>query len=348
MAVLAKMRWAPPLPRPLPPTAAAGLALGMASLGRVWDAVLSLHGWLPAGVIAPLMALLASWPLLAVIAKFVRNPHLWWQELAEPLAGSVIPTAAMATMTISAVLAPFAGAVAATLWWLAVAVHLLSLAGFVWRQSSGFALQRLLPSWFVPPVGIVVAVISAPPAASPALLTALWLFGVGCYAVLLPLTLLRLVVAEPLPPAARPALAILAAPASLCLCGYLALPSAPLPWVVLVLGTIAILMTTVIDLALLWLLRMPFMPSFAALTFPLVISANALLALGRYGHQWPGAQGGAQLLTLLGYVQLALASTVVARVAHAFWQARRQALRAPAVADSTCGVQSANVSASAG
>ena len=259
------------------PTALAGLALGIASLGSCWDQALA-----AGGQIAVAMALLAMLPLALVLLKFASRPRLWWQELADPLIGSVLPTIAMASMMIAHALAGALPVLAKALWLAALGLHLLTLAGFVLRQLPRFAVARLLPSWFVPPVGLIVAVVSAPPAlAGQPLLVGLWQFGVTAYLLLLPLVLCRLALSAPLCQATRPSLAILAAPASLSLVGYLACHTNPDPVVVAVLAVLALVMTAVVYLALLVQLRQPFVPALAAFTFPLVISATARFALGQ-------------------------------------------------------------------
>lgn len=296
------------------PTALAGLALGIACLGSCWDQAVA-----AGGSIASIMALLAALPLLLVLLKFASRPRLWWQELADPLIGSVLPTIAMASMVIAKALSaalPVAGEV---LWRAALLLHLLTLAGFVLRQLPRFAVARLLPSWFVPPVGLIVAVVSAPPAlAGQPLLAGLWQFGVSAYLLLLPLVLCRLALSAPLCRVTRPSLAILAAPASLSLVGYLATHASPDPVVVAVLATLALVMTAVVVVALLVQLRQPFVPALAAFTFPLAISATACFALSQQLAQWPLGHGWAGRVEQLAWLELLLATVVVAYVALAF------------------------------
>lgn len=296
------------------PTALAGLALGIASLGSCWDQAVA-----AGGSIASSMALLAALPLLLVLLKFASRPRLWWQELADPLVGSVLPTIAMASMVIAKALSAALPAAGEVLWRAALLLHLLTLAGFVLRQLPRFAVARLLPSWFVPPVGLIVAVVSAPSAlAGQPLLTGLWQFGVSAYLLLLPLVLCRLALSAPLCRFSRPSLAILAAPASLSLMGYLATHASPDPVVVAVLASLALVMTAVVAVALLVQLRQPFVPALAAFTFPLAISATACFALSQQLAQWPLTLGWAGRVAQLAWLELLLATVVVIYVALAF------------------------------
>lgn len=78
----------------------------------------------------------------------------------------------------------------------------------------------MVPSWFIPPVGIIVADVAFPgvPALLPFAQT-LFVIGLVSYAILLPTMLYRLFFLPQVANAAKPTLAILAAPASLSLAG---------------------------------------------------------------------------------------------------------------------------------
>ena len=142
------------------PTAAAGLALGLASLGWCADQLFQQQGKVQLAA-----ALLALPLLLAVVLKFLSAPRLLQQELAHPVAGSLLPVICMATLVQSAALQQIAAAPATALWWLALIAHLSLLAGFIRHRLAHFALTDLVPAWFIPPIGFVVAVLSAPASA---------------------------------------------------------------------------------------------------------------------------------------------------------------------------------------
>jgi len=80
----------------------------------------------------------------------------------------------------------------------------------------------------------------------------------ACYGLMLPLMLYRLIFSHEVPDAAKPTIAILAAPASLSLAGYLTVSQDPSLLLVAVLLGIAVLMTGIIYLAFIKLLRLPF------------------------------------------------------------------------------------------
>ena len=135
----------------------------------------------------------------------------------------------------------------------------------------------------------------------------LWL-SLLLYAVLLPIVCVRLLRRELPFEATLPLLTIMAAPASLCLTGYLSMTSHP-SWgfslFMLILaqtlywGTLAKIVKYV---------RLSFYPSFAAFTFPLVISATAL---NLFNKTFVLTNNLNQILNGLVYVELVIATSMV-------------------------------------
>ncbi|MGL5974045.1 MAG: TDT family transporter, partial [Aeromonas sobria] len=253
------------------PTPMAGLALGIASLGWCWENAGHFDGRMQL-----LGAAVAAVLLVILTFKFLVHPRLLLQDLAHPVVGSVVPTYAMGTMVVSKALGMIAPQAGEALWLFAVVVHLLFLATFIWHRAKEFEIHHMVPSWFVPPVGIIVADVAFPGGQFAALANGLLWFGIICYGLMLPLMLYRLIFSHEVPDAAKPTIAILAAPASLSLAGYLTVSHEPSLLLVAVLLGIALLMTGIIYLAFIKLLRLPFSPGYAAFTFPLVIGATAL------------------------------------------------------------------------
>ncbi|WP_199883032.1 TDT family transporter [Pseudoalteromonas sp. T1lg75] len=256
------------------PTPLAGLALGIASLGWCWENIAGMNG-----VAQATGALIATALLLLVLAKFITHPRTLVEDLRHPITGSVVPTFAMATMVVSSALNVITPLLAKGLWLLAILLHSGFFALFVYHRLADFKLQHMAPSWFIPPIGIIVADVTFPGEALRPLAESLLIFGIAMYALMLPLMLYRLLFVDQLPDNARPTLAVLAAPASLSLAGYLTLVQNPSPLVIGILLTLAVLMTSVVYLAFFRLLRLPFSPGYAAFTFPLVIGATALFKL---------------------------------------------------------------------
>ncbi len=254
------------------PTPLAGLALGIASLGLLWETVAPMHTY-----IQIMSASVASLLLMILIIKFVLHPTVIFKELAHPTVGSIVPTFSMATMIISKSIALiFSPTIGQYLWLFAVILHSSFLLIFCYHRVIDFKLEHMLPSWFVPPVGIIVAAVSFPGESMRYLTDCVLTFGMLAYAVMLPVMMHRLIFCERIHKNAEPTIAIMAAPASLSLAGYLTVVQHPSPLIVAILLGIAILMTVVIYVAFFRLLQRDFCPGYAAFTFPMVISATAL------------------------------------------------------------------------
>ena len=254
------------------PTSLAGLSLGIASLGWIWDSVVGLDRY-----VQLLSAMLAAVLLILLATKFILHRDILAQDLKDPILGSIVPTFTMTLMVVSVSIGHFLAKVGDLLWLLAVMLHVVSLLIFVVYRLREIKLSSITPSWFVPPVGVVVADVTygGLPAFEPIAHYVL-MFGFIAYSVLLPLVLCRLIFAEKIKDSAKPTIAILAAPASLLLAGYLTIVTNPSPLVVSLLLGIACVMTVVVYMSLYNLIRLPFTASFSSLTFPLVIGATAM------------------------------------------------------------------------
>ncbi|WP_261817417.1 TDT family transporter [Vibrio gallicus] len=292
----------------------AGLALGIASLGWCLENIGIFNGYAQ-NTGATLGFLL----LLILATKFILHPQLLKKDLAHPVVGSVVPTFAMASMVVSHAIANHASWLGHAIWLVAVILHIVFLINFIFYRSQSFELQHMLPSWFVPPVGIIVAALTFHGGESLHWIAEITLyFGMLAYAVMLPLMIYRFMFSELVHDAAKPTIAIMAAPASLSLAGYLSFVSIPSPMVVALLFGIAVLMTLVIYLALYRLLKLPFSPAYSALTFPLVISATALFKVSAWMMSLKVASEYVNQIHTLAIIELVIAVVVVSYVAFKY------------------------------
>lgn len=260
------------------PTPMGGLALGIASLGWCWEYYTDLQGygqWTGAGI--------ASVLLLFLALKFLNHRHLLIDDLTHPVVGSVVPTFAMGVMVVSNTVGQFYPMAGDIIWLLAVVLHIVFLLSFMYYRIGDLRLHHMVPSWFVPPVGIIVAAVSysGNPLLAPVANGTL-LFGMTAYFTMLPIMFYRLLFSQQVPDSAKPTFAILAAPASLSMAGYLNIYVEPSPIMLSLMFGIAVLMTLIIYLSFFKLLRLPFSPGYAAFTFPVVIGSTALFKLANW------------------------------------------------------------------
>ena len=295
------------------PTPVAGLALGIASMGWCLENVLPLHG---AG--QDIGALVAAVLLGILVVRFVLHPDTLNEDIRHPVAGSIVPTFAMAAMVISKALGDYFPVAGQALWLGAVAIHLLALVFFIWYRAKDLKMHHMVPSWFVPPVGIIVADVTCPGSAYTEFALVLLAIGMVSYLLMLPLMIYRLIFLSEVPDAAKPTIAIMAAPASLSLAGYLTVVEEPSMLVCSILLGISLLMMLVIYFSFFPLLRLPFTPGYAAYTFPMAISATALYKMAHFISQNPLASEYASQLHLMATVQAVIATAIIAYVSIRF------------------------------
>ena len=300
------------------PTPVAGLALGIASLGLSWENLR------PGAGLAETAAVIAALLLILLSVRFVLHPETLSRDLANPVVGGVVATYAMAWMLISISLWQFSHMAWALLWLFGLGVHVAFLSLFVKnRMAVRFELLHMVPSWLVPPVGIIVAAVAYRGPHEGILfqlaVVALY-FGMLAYALMLPVMFYRFIFAENVPVTAMPTLAILAAPASLSLTGYLSLAEDPQPLPVILLMGIAVLMTAIVYVAFLRLLMLPFSPAYSAYTFPLAIGATGLFKAALQMEAWQIRQKLIDQTRGLAVFELLIATAVVAYVTARFVQ----------------------------
>ena len=254
------------------PMAMGGLALSLAALGNLllpYGAALRyLCGALSAGILA-----------LFALKLLLDSPHAR-AELRTPLPLSVLPTATMALMLLSTYIKPYLGILAVALWACALAAHLGIMALFFKRFVLGFQLANVFPSWFVAFVGIVTASVTAPVMGAAPIGRAAFCLGFALYLVALTLIVCRMAKSGLFfPEPARPTIAIFTAPMSLLTVGYFASFPQQRPGLVYAMLAVALASYLYVSFMMVTrLLRLGFYPTYAAFTFPYVISALAFRA----------------------------------------------------------------------
>lgn len=295
------------------PTPIGGLALGIASLGWCLENAVSLHGY--GQMIGALVALCL---IVLLISRFILHPDTLLNDLRHPVLGSILPTFTMTSMVVSKMIGEYFALTGSIIWCIAVGLHIMFLATFIYHRAQAFSMEHIVPSWFIPPIGLVVAVVTCPSEEYSGIATVLLMFGLLSYSFLLPTIIYRLIFITQLPDASKPTIAILAAPASLLLVGYLNITPTPSIFIVAVLLGIAILMTFVVYIALIRLLQLPFSPGFAAFTFPLAIGATALYKLSDLTNVYGATIEMSHQLRLLAHGELLVATLMIAYVSLSY------------------------------
>lgn len=249
------------------PIPTAGVALGLAALGNLLQ---------PYAEVAHIVCGALSLFLVAmIVAKVVLFPSMIRDDLQNSIFASVSATFFMTLMQLAGYLAPVAIVPAFGLWCAAIAGHFILMGWFTAHFIRRFKLAEVFPTYFICYVGIIVAAVTSPVFGMEAFGRGIFWFGLACFAVLLATVVARYLKHE-IPEPARPLFCIFAAPMGLSLVGYLAVTPNPAPLFVGVLMGLGQVMLVGVATQLPKFLALKFYPSYAAMTFPFVISAMAL------------------------------------------------------------------------
>ena len=245
-----------------------GVALGFAALGNLLQSY-SEGIRLFCGAVSAVL-------LLLFLIKLIRYPAMFAEDMKNPIMASVFATFPMALMLLAGYVKPWIGTAATVLWYIAILLHLALIVYFTCTFLLHLQLPKVFASYFIVYVGIVVASVSAPAFSATSLGTVFFWFGFVMLLAFLVLISWRYIKVPQVPEPAQPLFCIYTAPASLCLAGYIQSVSDKS---IAIIAFLAVLSAVLYLLALIKLpscLKLPFYPSYAAFTFPFVISAIAM------------------------------------------------------------------------
>lgn len=244
-----------------------GVALGLAATGNLFqDTFPGIR--MALGILALLILLLFLLKVLLFFKNFI-------EEMKNPVLASVSGTFSMACMLLSVYMKPFFPFGGKMVWFAAVACHIALILYFSMRFMRKLKPSQYHASFYIVYVGVAVASITAPAWAMQPMGKVIAVFAMMAFILLVFPVTMRYLKDPQVPAQMLPLFTISAAPASLCIVGFR--NSFGNPWktglillyvfgTVLYLPAVKMAITKVFD---------TFYPSFAAFTFPLVISAIA-------------------------------------------------------------------------
>lgn len=249
------------------PLPVCGLMLGLAALGNLLQSY--------SEGIRYVCGVIAAFLLLLILLKLILFPQMIKEDMKNPIMASVSGTFPMALMLLSTYVKPFIGKGAYYIWLFAIALHLLLIVYFTVKFIFKLQLPKVFASYFIVYVGIVVASVTAPAYEKTSIGTAAFWFGFVTWILLMILVSYRYIKVKEVPEPARPLLCIYAAPTSLCIAGYIQSVTPKSLTFILALLAIASVIYIFALVKAVGYLKLPFYPSYAAFTFPFVISAIA-------------------------------------------------------------------------
>lgn len=251
------------------PVPICGVALGCAALGNLLQSY-SETLRIICGAVSALF-------LLLFVIKVIAFPKLFAEDMANPIMASVSGTFSMALMLLSTYIKGYLGAadVAFAVWAIAIALHVALIVFFTAKFAVNLKLKAVFASYYIVYVGIAVAAVTAPVYEATTIGAATFWFGLVSFVALFVLVTMRYVKLPDVPEPAKPLICIYAAPMSLCLAGYVQSVMPKNQIFLLVMFGVATVIYLFALVQLVRCLSLPFYPSYAAFTFPFVISAIA-------------------------------------------------------------------------
>lgn len=286
------------------PVPLCGVMLGFAALGNL----LQSYG----EGIRSLCGIVAAFLLVLVLLKLVMYPQMIKEDMKNPIMASVAGTFPMALMLLSTYVKPYIGVVAMYIWFFAIGLHLVLIVYFTMKFILKLEMPKVFASYYIVYVGIAVAAVTAPAYEQLGIGSAAFWFGFVTLVALLILVTIRYVKCPNVPEPAQPLICIYAAPTSLCIAGYVQSVTPKSKTFLLAMLAVATVIYIFAFVKAIGYLKLKFYPSYAAFTFPFVISAIAtkqtMACLANMGSPMP----------VLQYVVLGETIIAVAFVVYTF------------------------------
>lgn len=249
------------------PVPLCGVMLGTAALGNL----LQSYG----EGIRYVCGIFAAFLLVLVLFKLFMFPDMVKEDMKNPIMASVAGTFSMAIMILSTYVKPFIGNGAFVIWLIGIALHVALIIYFTMKFIVKLQMPKVFASYFIVYVGIAVASITAPAYGQLGIGSAAFWFGFVTLILLLILVTYRYVKFKDIPNPAKPLICIYAAPTSLCIAGYVQSVTPKSYGMLIGMFVVASVLYVFSLVKAVGYLKLPFFPSYAAFTFPFVISAIA-------------------------------------------------------------------------
>lgn len=275
-----------------------GVMLGTAALGNL----LQSYG----EGIRYVCGVFAAFLLVLVLLKLIMFPGMIKEDMGNPIMASVSGTFTMALMILSTYVKPFIGKAAFYIWMLAIILHVVLIVYFTMKFVVKLQMPKVFASYYIVYVGIAVAAVTAPAYEQLGIGTVAFWFGFVTLILLLVLITYRYMKFKEVPNPAKPLICIYAAPTSLCIAGYVQSVTPKSYGFLMGMFVVATVIYIFALVKAVEYLKLPFFPSYAAFTFPFVISAIAskqtMACAANMGHPMPFLQYVVLIETIIAVV----------------------------------------------
>lgn len=214
--------------------------------------------------------------LILILLKVVLYPQLIKDDFKNPVIASSSGTFSMSLMILSTYLMPFMPGISYTIWIMGIVLHILLIIYFTYHFIvHNFDISNVYPSYWIVYVGITMAAITANVHGINDADFIFFIIGFVGMLVSTPLVLYREFVYDKIPEMNRPLTCIFTALFSILIVGYVNSADIISNEFLTALYTIASIFYIFAIYKLIRNIKIRFYPSFAAFTFPFVISTLA-------------------------------------------------------------------------
>ena len=250
------------------PIPVAGLMLALLSLGNLLQ---DIHPYL-----RYLFGAIGIIVLILLILKIILYPDKIREDFKNPVITSSSGTFSMSLMLLSTYLIPFTPSIAYVLWIIGIVLHIMLMIYFTYHFIiHDFDIFSVYPSYWIVFVGITMAAITSPAHCLEEIGFIFFIIGFIAMAITLPLVVYRYVKHPDIPDMNKPLICIFTALLSILIVGYLNSAQSISTEFVMGLYLFACLFYIFALYKFIDYRNLKFYPSFAAFTFPFVISALA-------------------------------------------------------------------------
>lgn len=256
------------------PIPIAGLALALLSLGNLLQDMNSNVRYLFGAMGAIIIVL--------TILKVIFYPEDVKDDFKNPVIASSSGTFSMSLMLSSTYALEFMPNISYIIWIIGINLHILLMIYFTYHFIiRNFNITDVYPSYWIVYVGVSMAAITAPPHGHKEIGFIFLVISFISMLITLPLMIYRYIKYSEMPDANKPTTCIFTALMSILLVGYINSASAISVAFIIDLYCVACLFYIFSFYKLVEYRTLKFYPSFAAFTFPFVISALATKDIGK-------------------------------------------------------------------
>lgn len=294
------------LPIPVLPTMVGALTLSTvySNMGYTW--IRHITSW--AAVVI----------LLTYIVKIIVYPKTCMNEYSNTVPASLYAGVTMLTMILGSYFYNASAVFGKTLWFSGLIIHAIHILIFTYKNViKGVNMQTFVPSWFVTYNGIMVSTVVGGVMNEPLICKIVVYYGIAVFTIIIPFMIYRLIKHEIKDPVYHTQ-AILLAPSSLCLVGYLNFIQTPNKFIVYYLYFAVICALIFILVKLPKFFSYVFYPGFAGLTFPMAIGIVASTKMSAYliGQ---GSETFGNIISQISGIQIYITTAIISVVLFKFF-----------------------------